>query len=58
MGRRVVFRPAGERDLAALYAYIRDDRGDPEVAIAYVRRMRGYWESAAPVFPRSSRIDA
>ena len=29
MGRKVVFRPAAERDLAALYAYIRDDRGDP-----------------------------
>jgi plasmid stabilization system protein ParE len=51
MGRRVVFRPATERDLAALYAYIRDDRGDPEVAITYVRRIRGYCEGLAPFSP-------
>jgi toxin ParE1/3/4 len=50
MGRRVVFRPAAERDLAALYAYIRDDRGGPEVAIGYVRRIRSFCEGLEP-FP-------
>jgi toxin ParE1/3/4 len=45
MAREVVFRPAAERDLADLYAYIRD-RGDGlAVAIGYVRRIRDYCES-------------
>jgi len=44
MARRVFFRPAAERDLAALYAYIRDANGGPEVAIGYVRRIRSFCE--------------
>ncbi len=50
MARRVVFRPAAERDLAALYAYIRDANGGPEVAIGYVRRIRSFCEGLEP-FP-------
>jgi toxin ParE1/3/4 len=50
MARRVVFRPAAERDLAALYAYIRDANGGPEVAIGYVRRIRDFCEGLEP-FP-------
>lgn len=44
MARKVAFRPAAERDLAALYAYIRDANGGPEVAIGYVRRIRSFCE--------------
>jgi plasmid stabilization system protein ParE len=44
MARKVVFRPAAERDLAALYTYIRDANGGPEVAIGYVRRIRSFCE--------------
>jgi toxin ParE1/3/4 len=44
MARRVVFRPAAEHDLAALYAYIRDANGGPRVAIGYVRRIRSFCE--------------
>jgi plasmid stabilization system protein ParE len=45
MARRVVLRPAAERDLQDLYAYIRDARGgDPAVAIGYIRRIRAYCE--------------
>jgi len=51
MARRVVFRPAAERDLAALYAYIRDANGGPEVAIGYVRRIRSFCEGLEP-FPQ------
>jgi toxin ParE1/3/4 len=50
MARRVVFRPAAERDLAALYAFIRDANGGPEVAIGYVRRIRSFCEGLEP-FP-------
>jgi toxin ParE1/3/4 len=50
MARRVFFRPAAERDLTALYAYIRDANGGPEVAIGYVRRIRSSGEGLAP-FP-------
>ena len=50
MARRVFFRPAAERDLAALYAYIRDANGGPEVAIGYVRRIRSFCEGLEP-FP-------
>ncbi len=45
MTRKVVLRPAAERDLQNLYAYIRDARGgDPTVAIGYVRRIRAFCE--------------
>ncbi len=50
MARRVLFRPAAERDLTALYAYIRDANGGPEVAIGYVRRIRDFCEGLEP-FP-------
>lgn len=50
MARRVVFRPDAQRDLAALYAYIRDASGGPEVAIGYVRRIRSFCEGLEP-FP-------
>ena len=50
MARRVAFRPAAERDLAALYAFIRDANGGPEVAIGYVRRIRSFCEGLEP-FP-------
>jgi plasmid stabilization system protein ParE len=50
MARSVVFRPAAERDLAALYAYVRDANGGPEIAIGYVRRIRDFCESLEP-FP-------
>jgi plasmid stabilization system protein ParE len=50
MARRVFFRPAAERDLTALYAYIRDANGGPEVAIGYVRRIRSFCEGLEP-FP-------
>jgi toxin ParE1/3/4 len=50
MARRVVFRPAAERDLAALYAYLRDVSDSPNVAIGYVRRIRGFCEGLEP-FP-------
>ncbi len=51
MARRVVFRPAAEHDLAELYAYIRDDRGGPDAAIGYVRRIRSFCEGLEP-FPQ------
>jgi len=50
LARRVAFRPAAERDLAALYAFIRDANGGPEVAIGYVRRIRSFCEGLEP-FP-------
>jgi toxin ParE1/3/4 len=45
MAYRVVFRPAAERDLDNLYRHIRDQRGDPGVAIVYIRRIRDCCES-------------
>lgn len=44
MAHEVVLRPAAERDLDALYTYIRDARGDPAVAIGYLRRLRAFCE--------------
>jgi toxin ParE1/3/4 len=44
MAHEVVLRPAAEQDLEDLYSYSRDARGDPAVAIAYLRRIRAFCE--------------
>ena len=54
---KVLIRPSAERDLAALYAYIRDARGDPTVAIAYLRRIRTFCEGLATLPLRGVRRD-
>jgi toxin ParE1/3/4 len=55
--RRAILRPAARRDLAELYAYIRDERGDPEIAVGYVRRIRIFCESLATFPERGTRRD-
>jgi toxin ParE1/3/4 len=57
MVHELVFRPAAERDLAELYAYIRDARGEPAVAIAYVRRIRAFCEGLVTFPERGTRRD-
>lgn len=57
MARKVVFRPAAEQDLAALYAYIRDARADPVVAIGYIRRIRAFCEGLEPFPERGTPRD-
>jgi toxin ParE1/3/4 len=57
MALRVVFRPAAERDLAALYAYIRDANGGPDVAIGYLRRIRTFCEDLALFPDRAKALD-
>lgn len=55
MARKVVFRAAAERDLAKLYRDIRDQRGEPTVAINYIRRIRSYCEGFAE-FPERGTL--
>jgi toxin ParE1/3/4 len=57
MARRAILRPAARRDLAELYTYIRDERGDPEIAVGYVRRIRTFCESLATFPERGTRRD-
>lgn len=57
MARRVLLRPAARRDLSSLYAYIRDERGDPDVAMAYIRRIRAFCEALATFPERGTRRD-
>ncbi len=57
MARKVVFRAAAERDLAKLYRDIRDQRGEPTVAINYIRRIRAYCEGFAECPERGGRRD-
>jgi toxin ParE1/3/4 len=55
VARRVVFRPAADADLARLYAYIRDQTGDPAVAIGYIRRIRAACERLSDFPDRGTR---
>ena len=57
MVRKVVFRPAADTDLARLYAYIRDQNGDPTVAIGYIRRIRAACERLSDFPDRGTRRD-
>lgn len=57
MVRKVVFRAAAERDLAKLYKDIRDSRGEPTLAINYIRRIRSYCEGFAEFPERGTRRD-
>jgi toxin ParE1/3/4 len=57
MVRNVVFRPAAERDLEGLYTFIRDARGEPTVAIGYIRRIRSFCEGLATFPERGQRRD-
>jgi toxin ParE1/3/4 len=55
VARKVVFRPAADADLARLYAYIRDQNGDPTLAIGYVRRIRATCERLVDFPERGTR---
>jgi toxin ParE1/3/4 len=55
--REVTFRPAAENDLAALYAYIRDARCEPSVAIGFIRRIRALCERLSEFAERGTRRD-
>lgn len=55
--RRIVFRPAAEKDLSELYRTIRDRSGSPDVAIRYIRRIRGYCEGFAEFPERGAKRD-
>ena len=57
MVRKVVFRAAAERDLAKLYKDIKDSRGEPTLAINYIRRIRSYCEGFAEFPERGTRRD-
>ncbi|WP_293859566.1 type II toxin-antitoxin system RelE/ParE family toxin [uncultured Alsobacter sp.] len=57
MVKHVVLRPAAQRDLDALYAYIRDARGDPAVAIGYLRRIRTFCQGLATLTLRGHQRD-
>jgi toxin ParE1/3/4 len=57
VARRVVFRAAANRDLAKLYKVIKDERGEPTVAINYVRRIRQYCEDFAEFPARGTMRD-
>lgn len=57
MAHRVIFRQAAEGDLANLYAYIRDARGEPTVAIGYIRRIRAFCDGLASFPERGTRRD-
>ncbi|WP_349370722.1 type II toxin-antitoxin system RelE/ParE family toxin [Salinarimonas sp.] len=54
MARSVAFRPTAERDLERLYEYICERRGEPTIAIAYVRRIRAFCIGLA-TFPERGR---
>lgn len=57
MARGVILRPAARRDLGNLYAYIRDERGDPQIAVAYVRRICTFCAGLASFPERGTRRD-
>lgn len=57
MARKVVFRAAAERDLTKLYRDIRDQRGEPTVAIDYIRRIRAYCEGFSELPERGAKRD-
>jgi toxin ParE1/3/4 len=57
VARKVVFRAAAERDLAKLYKDIRDQRGEPTVAIDYIRRIREYCHGFAEFPERGAKRD-
>ena len=42
MARRVILQPAARDDLRRLYAFIRDERDSPIIALKYIRRIRDY----------------
>ena len=42
MARRVISQPAARDDLRRLYAFIRDERDSPIIALKYIRRIRDY----------------
>ncbi len=54
MAHSVRFRPAAERDLRKLYAYIRGASGSPNVAIGYIRRIRAFCDGLS-FFPERGR---
>jgi toxin ParE1/3/4 len=57
VARKVFFRAAAKRDLAKLYKDIKDQRGEPAVAINYVRRIRQYCEGFAEFPARGAKRD-
>jgi toxin ParE1/3/4 len=57
VGRKVVFRAVAERDLAKLYNDIKESRGEPTVAINYIRRIRSFCEGFAEFPERGMKRD-
>jgi toxin ParE1/3/4 len=57
VAHKVVFRPAAQRDLDALYEYIRDNGGGGAVAIGFVRRVREHCLGFADFPERGARRD-
>jgi toxin ParE1/3/4 len=57
LAHEVVFRPAAQRDLDALYKYIRDKGGGAVVAIGFVRRIREHCLGFANFPERGARRD-
>jgi toxin ParE1/3/4 len=55
--RRVLFRPAAETDLLAIYRAIAARSGYPERALGYVRRIRTFCESLASFPARGTPRD-
>jgi toxin ParE1/3/4 len=51
---RVALRPEADADLDRLYVYIRDESGDPEIAIRYIRRIRVFCDGLG-TFPARGR---
>ncbi|HVL73017.1 MAG TPA: type II toxin-antitoxin system RelE/ParE family toxin [Beijerinckiaceae bacterium] len=54
MGRRLRYARPAERDLASIYAHIRDSNQDPIVAAGYLRRIRARCDSLVD-FPEQGR---
>src|SRR5580704_9229934 len=57
LAHEVVFRPAAQRDLDALYRYIRDKGGGAVVAIGFIRRIREHCLGFANFPERGARRD-